>query len=293
MGRRQEAVDFLLKAEQKALQSGMKDMQLEVYERMAACYELLGNAALSRQLREKYLSLKDSLVNYRQLAGLSEMQFMGRLSQLNDEMEQVSQSRDHLGTLLTLVAVVAFFLLVVFLILQHNNRKLRRTNASLYQKNVEMLRAEEEKRQLERQLHSAKPQEEKYKNSNLDELTKNELMERILSIMESGGEIFSPDFSVERLATLTDSKYKYVSQVIHEKWGENFNSFLNSYRIKEACRRLGDIDHYGQLTIEAIASGVGFRSRTSFVTSFKRITGLTPSEYQRLAREEASAAQPG
>lgn len=60
-----------------------------------------------------------------------------------------------------------------------------------------------------------------------------------------------------------------------------------------ACRRLGDIDHYGQLTIEAIASGVGFRSRTSFVTSFKRITGLTPSEYQRLAREEASAAQPG
>ncbi len=81
-------------------------------------------------------------------------------------------------------------------------------------------------------------------------------------------------------------------QVIHEKWGENFNSFLNSYRIKEACRRLGDIDHYGQLTIEAIATGVGFRSRTSFVTSFKRITGLTPSEYQRLAREEASAALP-
>ena len=79
-------------------------------------------------------------------------------------------------------------------------------------------------------------------------------------------------------------------QVIHEKWGENFNSFLNSYRIKEACRRLGDVDHYGQLTIEAIATGVGFRSRTSFVTSFKRITGLTPSEYQRLAREEASAA---
>ena len=114
------------------------------------------------------MNLKESLVNYRQLAGLSEMQFMGRLSQLNEEMEQVRESRDQLGTLLTLVAVIAFFLLVVFLILQHNNRKLRRTNASLYQKNVEMLKAEEEKRQLERQLHSAKPQEEKYKNSNLE-----------------------------------------------------------------------------------------------------------------------------
>ena len=36
-------------------------------------------------------------------------------------------------------------------------------------------------------------------------------------------------------------------------------------------------------TIEAIASGTGFKSRTTFVNAFKRETGLKPSEYLRMA----------
>lgn len=106
--------------------------------------------------------------------------------------------------------------------------------------------------------------------------------------MENNEEIFQPGFSIERLASLVSSKYRYVSQVIHERFDCNFNTFLNEYRIKEACKRMNDTEHYGNLTIEAISSGVGFKSRTSFVTSFKRFTGLTPSEYQAQAKRENS-----
>jgi AraC-like DNA-binding protein len=76
-----------------------------------------------------------------------------------------------------------------------------------------------------------------------------------------------------------------VSQVIHEHCGLNFNAFLNQYRIKEACKRMSDTTRYGNYTIEAIANDVGFRSRSAFASSFKRITGLTPSEYQRFAQD--------
>ena len=38
------------------------------------------------------------------------------------------------------------------------------------------------------------------------------------------------------------------------------------------------------MTIEAIAIGVGFKSRTSFINAFKREVGLTPSEYMRMAQ---------
>ena len=86
---------------------------------------------------------------------------------------------------------------------------------------------------------------------------------------------------------LSGSKSKYVSQVINEHYGQNFNTFLNSYRIKEACKRRGDLVNYGNFTIEAISESVGFKSRSTFVTSFKRITGLMPSQYQRMARKEA------
>lgn len=40
---------------------------------------------------------------------------------------------------------------------------------------------------------------------------------------------------------------------------------------------------YGRMTIEAVAQSVGFRSRTNFATVFKKVTGLTPSEYIRTA----------
>ena len=127
----------------------------------------------------------------------------------------------------------------------------------------------------------------KYKSSHLSDEDKEQLLSRIQEVMENSDEIFSPEFSLERLAMLSDSKSKYVSQVINEYYEQNFNNFLNSFRIKEACKRMGDLDNYGNYTIEAISESVGFKSRSTFVTSFKRITGLTPSQYQRMARKEA------
>ena len=197
-------------------------------------------------------------------------------------------------------------LLVLLYLVYRKNGELSRSNELLYQKNVEMLRAEEEERRMRRQLQDKEPHVEednrqaadtadasdedtdaavKYKSSHLSDDDKRQLLARILEVMDNSDEIFSPDFSLERLAMLAGSKYKYVSQVINEHYQQNFNNFLNSYRIKEACKRMGDVEHYGNYTIEAISESVGFKSRSTFVTSFKRITGLTPSQYQHMARK--------
>lgn len=138
--------------------------------------------------------------------------------------------------------------------------------------------------ELPSQLQSSDPSEKKQEKANTHNDIDTELLDRICNVMENDEEICQSGFSVERLASLTESKYKTVSQLIHERYGCNFNSFLNEYRIKVACKRMNDLAHYGNYTIEAISLSVGFRSRTSFVTSFKRITGLTPSEYQQQAR---------
>ncbi|MBO6288433.1 MAG: AraC family transcriptional regulator [Prevotella sp.] len=45
---------------------------------------------------------------------------------------------------------------------------------------------------------------------------------------------------------------------------------------------MNDTEHYGRYSVEGISNDVGFRSRTSFTTSFKRVTGLTPTEYMRI-----------
>lgn len=64
---------------------------------------------------------------------------------------------------------------------------------------------------------------------------------------------------------------------------------MNEKRINVACKRLMDVENYGNLTIEAIVSDLGFKSRSTFSKTFKRFTGLTPGEFQRLAKADKQA----
>ena len=288
-----KAIEALKQSERIAVDLEMKDCKLEVYKMLAQYYQQLGDHGSREHYYNQYTQLKDTLTNYQQLASVSEMEFRNELKGMEQEMSEMRQHRE----VMSIVALTSLgFLLalaVLLYLVYRKNGELTRSNQSLYQKNVEMLRAEEEERRMRRQLQDKETpatdadNDVKYKSSHLSDEDKEQLLSRIQEVMENSDEIFSPEFSLERLAMLSDSKSKYVSQVINEYYEQNFNNFLNSFRIKEACKRMGDLDNYGNYTIEAISESVGFKSRSTFVTSFKRITGLTPSQYQRMARKEA------
>ena len=296
------AVNDILQAEKIAVDLEMKDCKLEAYGLLAHYYRQLGDHDSREHYYDQYTLLKDTLNNYQQLASVNEMEFRNELKSMEQEMTDMRHHREVM-TMVTLVSLGFLLVLLVLLYLVYRkNVDLTRSNQSLYQKNVEMLQAEEEERRMRRQLHSKEPasvaeepepaaemadDEPKYKSSHLNDEDKAQLLASILEVMETSDEIYSPDFSLERLAMLAHSRYKYVSQVINEHYQQNFNTFLNSYRIKEACKRMRDVGQYGNYTIEAISESVGFKSRSTFVASFKRITGLTPSQYQRMAKQEA------
>ena len=90
---------------------------------------------------------------------------------------------------------------------------------------------------------------------------------------------------MRELTEICGSNQKYVSQVLNEDYGKTFTQLLNERRINVARRRLLDFEQYGHLTIEAIVTGLGFKSRSTFSKTFKRMTGLTPSEFQHMAQE--------
>ena len=292
------AIEALKQSERIAVDLEMKDCKLEVFQMLAQYYQQSGDHAARQHYYDQYTQLKDTLTNYQQLASVSEMEYRNELKGMEQEMSEIKHHREVMSyvTMVSLGFLMA--LLVLLYLVYRKNRELKHSNQSLYQKNVEMLRAEEEERRMRRQLQDKETpaataddadSEVKYKSSHLTDEDKEQLLSRIQQVMENSDEIFSPDFSLERLAMLSGSRYKYVSQVINEYYEQNFNNFLNSFRIKEACKRMRDLDNYGNYTIEAISESVGFKSRSTFVTSFKRITGLTPSQYQRMAREEANA----
>lgn len=66
----------------------------------------------------------------------------------------------------------------------------------------------------------------------------------------------------------------------------NFNSFVNRYRIAEVRAALADA-HQAEVPVLTMALDAGFRSLGPFNRAFKAETGMTPSEFRRLALEKA------
>ena len=89
------------------------------------------------------------------------------------------------------------------------------------------------------------------------------------------------------MADLTGSNTKYVSFVINKTYGKNFRTFINEKRIREACKMLADTEHYGNKTIQAVYEEVGYTNAVSFIRAFKKINGMTPAMYKKLAAEKA------
>lgn len=78
---------------------------------------------------------------------------------------------------------------------------------------------------------------------------------------------------------IAKDRYK-VSQVLNEYLAKNFYSLLNHYRVKEAKDLLISQPF---LSVKAVMYEVGFNSKTSFYSAFKKDTGLSPNDYRSLA----------
>jgi AraC-like DNA-binding protein len=89
-----------------------------------------------------------------------------------------------------------------------------------------------------------------------------------------------PDLTLEQLALQLKLRPKLLSQAINEGLGQNFFEFINRYRIEEA-RRLLTNPADKKITVLEVLYQVGFNSKSSFNTVFKKQTGLTPSEFKK------------
>jgi AraC-like DNA-binding protein len=127
--------------------------------------------------------------------------------------------------------------------------------------------------------HSIQTQPNKYKSSSLSEKDVSLLAQRIKEIMESDHPYLNENFSLARLSQQLKTSIHTTSQVINEGLGMNFYELLAVYRIRHAQKLLKDPDS-SNLKIEEIAWQSGYNSKSSFNTVFKKITGMTPSQYR-------------
>ena len=138
-------------------------------------------------------------------------------------------------------------------------------------KNLELMKAEENSEKL------------KVEYPNYADAHKDDVLVKMEKLMKSDKIFTRAKITIDDLANKLNTNRSYLSQIINSHFQTNFKSFINSYRIGEARRLLVNSD-YRNYTIEAIATEVGFGSKSVFNETFKRETGITPSVFQRNAR---------
>ncbi len=275
-----------------------------LYSTLTSVYENLGDSANMQKYEYLYLKEKEELFSQGKVASVKSVKFIRELNKANEQVRDLSERRRIQTYLLVAASIVVCVIGFLLYRLSRAYGRLRLANKHLYKKNVELL-AKDAAVTLQREKHAASvdnqqllpsekkaesdvealQQKPKYQGSRMSETETRELYERVLHVMETSDEIYHTGFNIEKLSELVHSRARYVSQAINQEYGANFNQLLNEYRIKEACRRLNGKEGYRNMTIEGIAESVGFKSRTSFGALFKNTTGLSPSAYQRMARE--------
>lgn len=105
-----------------------------------------------------------------------------------------------------------------------------------------------------------------------------ELFARIEYLMQTEGVYRQNDLTIERLAERLDTNRTYISRAINQQAGKAFSSYVNSYRIDEAVRRLSDVDD--DTPLKALAQTLGYNHLQTFYTSFQSAIGMPPSKYR-------------
>lgn len=87
------------------------------------------------------------------------------------------------------------------------------------------------------------------------------------------------NLSLESVADSLGLNKTYLSRIINAELNKSFTDYVNELRVEEAKIYLENPD-FQKYTLVSIGLEAGFNSKSTFNSTFKRLTGQTPSEYK-------------
>ena len=90
----------------------------------------------------------------------------------------------------------------------------------------------------------------------------------------------NPKLSLEDVAKKLGLSKSYLSRIVNRELQVNFTDYLNTFRVERAKEFLKN-SKFLNYTLIAIGLEAGFNSKSTFNKVFKKMTGLTPSEYKK------------
>lgn len=113
-----------------------------------------------------------------------------------------------------------------------------------------------------------------------DEKEYNEELLKLKKYMVEKKPFLNSSLTIQDISGDIEIPVRDLSLLINHQLGQHFYDFVNTYRIEAAMDILKD-DTKSKVTILEILYEVGFNSKSSFNTAFKKHTGTTPTYYRK------------
>jgi AraC-like DNA-binding protein len=298
----------LIEAREYLEEYDFRELKKDNYFTSSLLYEKTDNPAQALEYYKKYETLKDDLFSKEKVKMISEIKTLHEIERREQEIkllraenevynQEIAARKARYRIVLTGGVLVTLLLGLLYF------QSRQKTNAyrQLVLKNLEIV--EKEKSAVSytepngapplyeplENMTGEEPENddvasERYGSSSLSEAQKISLLLQIKNLFELNKVFKDPELSLDKLAGMLNTNNKYISQIINESFNKSFINYVNEYRIREARKLLADPD-FSQYTIETVAEMVGFKSKSAFNRSFKKITGLTPSFFQKSSLE--------
>ncbi len=121
---------------------------------------------------------------------------------------------------------------------------------------------------------------EKYQASTLNGKKLELLKQELLDHLKTQKPFLQQDLKPEDLAKALNISKGHLSQVLSEGLKTNYYLLINNHRVEEAKKLLSS-QQYAEAKIIHVAFDSGFSNKSSFLRNFKKMTGMTPSEYKK------------
>jgi AraC-like DNA-binding protein len=105
------------------------------------------------------------------------------------------------------------------------------------------------------------------------------LIKTIVDYMEEKKPHLNHLLTIDNLSNQLLLQPRLLSQILNRHFNQNFFEFINGYRVKE-CKLIIEKPGNEKITMLKVMDESGFNSKATFNTFFKKLVGMTPTQYR-------------
>ncbi|WP_228421939.1 helix-turn-helix domain-containing protein [Chryseobacterium soldanellicola] len=271
-----KAVENLEKSLLKIQNLPYNGLKVRIYESLSNNYFALHNDEKYHQYNKLYMETKTQLDSGQREGIRYIVKLVENYQNKNLEFQKQNELKRFwiLASILLLIIVV----LIIYFLAQNARNKEVKKQFEFFEK--------QNKRTLLSPVSAEKSPEKDC--SKISKEKEEEILQKLRE-WELSDQYLSKSMSLSMLSAQMGVNTKYLSEVINNSKGKNFNGYINELRINHIAHLLKTDPVYLNYKVSYLAEFSGFSSHSAFTTVFKSVTGMSPNAYiQEISKSRTS-----